>query len=48
MSKFKSQSSNEIQSSNDKRDALTFSYFDIPLAFACLPQAGVLTFGIAV
>jgi hypothetical protein len=48
MSKFKSQSSNEIRSSNDKRDALALGYFDILLAFACLPQAGILTFGIAV
>jgi hypothetical protein len=35
MSKFKFQSSNEIQSSNDKMDILILKEFDVPLTFAC-------------
>jgi hypothetical protein len=33
MPKFKAQSSNEIQSSNDKIDILVLKQFDIPVAF---------------
>jgi hypothetical protein len=41
MSNVKAQMPNQIQSSNYK-----ILKFDIHLTFACLPQAGILTFGI--
>jgi len=50
MPNVKVQISNEIQSSNNNfvegGNVLSLSQFDIDLAFACLPQAGILTFGI--